>query len=73
MDRGDVFEKISPDLTHNDPGKMGDIPYQTLFAISESPLRFGLIYTGSDDGRVHVTPDGGRSWRDITRGLADDR
>lgn len=37
IDRGNTWERISPDLTYNDPKKMGDIPYQTLFAISESP------------------------------------
>ena len=62
MNRGDSFEKISPDLTYNDPGKIGDIAYQTLFAISESPLKFGLLYAGTDDGRAHLTRDGGRTW-----------
>ena len=73
MDRGDSWERISPDLTGNDPEKQGDIPYQTIFAIAESPLRFGLIYTGSDDGKVHVTRDSGTTWKDITPGLAPDR
>ena len=36
-DRGDTWERISPDLTYNNKNKMGDISYQTLFAISESP------------------------------------
>ena len=72
LDR-DNFAKISPDLTYNDPDKMGDIPYQTIFAISESPLKFGLIYAGTDDGRAHVTRDGGETWTDITAGLAEDR
>ena len=73
MDRGDGFEKISPDLTHNDVDKIGDIPYQTIFAIAESPQKFGLLYAGTDDGRVHVTRDGGDSWKDITKGLVADR
>ncbi len=69
MDRGATWERISPDLTHNDPAKLGDIPYQTIFSISESPLRFGLIYAGTDDGRVHVTRNGGTSWTEIAREL----
>lgn len=69
MDRGDTWEKISPDLTYNKENMKGDIPYQTIFSISESPLKFGLIYAGTDDGRVHITKDGGRTWKEIVRGL----
>jgi len=69
LDRGDTWEKISPDLTYNSKSAMGDIPYQTLFSISESPLKYGLIYAGTDDGRVHVSRDGGKTWRDISAGL----
>jgi photosystem II stability/assembly factor-like uncharacterized protein len=71
LDRGDTWERISPDLTWNSKAEMGDIPYHTLFSVSESPLKYGLIYAGSDDGRVHVTMDGGRSWKEITAGLPD--
>lgn len=66
MDRGDSWERISPDLTYNDKNKIGDIQYQTIFAISESPLKFGLIYVGTDDGRVHVTKDSGNTWTELT-------
>jgi len=69
LDRGDIWEKISPDLTYNTPTEMGDIPYHTIFAISESPRRFGLIYVGTDDGRVWVTKDGGKKWEEIVAGL----
>ncbi len=69
MNRGDTWERISPDLTYNDPDRMGDIPYQTIFAISESPLKFGLIYVGTDDGKVHVTKNGGVTWTEIMDGL----
>jgi len=68
-DRGDTWKKISPDLSYNDPKKTGDIPYQTIFTISESPLKYGLIYAGTDDGRAHVTKDGGKTWTEITAGL----
>jgi photosystem II stability/assembly factor-like uncharacterized protein len=70
LDRGDTWEKISPDLTTNDPATRGDIPYQTLFAISESPLKYGLLYAGTDDGRLWITKDGGKAWQEITAGLA---
>lgn len=73
MDRGDSWEQISPDLTYNDPKKSGDIPFQTIFAISESPLKFGLIYAGTDDGRVHVTKDGGATWKEIIKGLPHEK
>jgi hypothetical protein len=69
MDRGDTWERISPDLTYNDPDKYGDIPYQTIFSIAESPFQFGLIYVGTDDGRVWRTDDSGANWKEINRGL----
>jgi photosystem II stability/assembly factor-like uncharacterized protein len=69
MDRGDTWERISPDLSHNDPAKYGDIPYQTIFSISESPFQFGLVYAGTDDGRTHITMDGGKSWTEIATTL----
>jgi photosystem II stability/assembly factor-like uncharacterized protein len=71
--QGETWEKISPDLTYNDPKNQGKLPYAinyaTLTAVAESPFKFGLIYAGSDDGRVHVTKDGGASWTEITAGL----
>lgn len=69
FNRGDIWERISPDLTYNTAAEMGDIPYHTIFAISESPLRAGLIYVGTDDGKVHVTKDGGKTWQEIIAGL----
>jgi photosystem II stability/assembly factor-like uncharacterized protein len=68
-DRGDTWDVISPDLTYNTAPEMGDIPYHTIFSISESPLRAGLIYVGTDDGKVHVTKDGGKAWSEIMAGL----
>jgi photosystem II stability/assembly factor-like uncharacterized protein len=70
LDRGDTWERISPDLTTDDPATRGDIRYQTLFTVSESPLMPGLLYAGTDDGRLWVTRDGGKAWREITAGLA---
>lgn len=69
LDRGDTWERISPDLTYFTPAEAGDIPYHTITAISESPLKYGLIYVGTDCGRVSVTRDGGKNWQEITAGL----
>jgi photosystem II stability/assembly factor-like uncharacterized protein len=67
---GEKFDAISGDLTKG--GQKGDVPYGTLTSIHESPLRFGLIYAGSDDGLVHVTRDGGQVWQNISAGLPED-
>ncbi|RKY84349.1 glycosyl hydrolase [candidate division KSB1 bacterium] len=67
--RGDTWYPISPDLTDNNPAKRGDVPYGTITAISESPLKPGLIYVGTDDGNVHVTMNGGAEWIKINKGL----
>lgn len=72
-DQGNTWKQISPDLTYNDPKKLGDIQYQTLFSVSESPLKFGLIYAGTDDGRLHMTKDGGATWNELTSKLAPNR
>jgi photosystem II stability/assembly factor-like uncharacterized protein len=70
-DRGDSWERISPDLTSNDPSQMllrssSAIPYQTIAALAESPKKPGLLYAGTDDGRLRVTRDAGRTWTDLT-------
>ncbi len=57
---GDTMIALSGDLTKG--GKPGDVPYGTLTTISESPVRFGLLYTGTDDGNIHVSKDAGYSW-----------
>jgi photosystem II stability/assembly factor-like uncharacterized protein len=64
---GDEFKSISNDLTNG--GKKGDVAYGTLTTIHESPMKFGLLYTGSDDGLVYVTKDGGSNWTNISSGL----
>lgn len=70
-EHGDKWERISPDLTTADPRKMvtggsGAEQHCTIVSLSESPARAGVIWAGSDDGKVWVTPDGGRNWRDLT-------
>jgi len=75
---GRSWEKISPDLSYADPATMGPTGgpvhkdmtgtewYATIYALAESPHSKGLLWAGSDDGRVHVTRDGGGSWTDVT-------
>ena len=60
MNKGDDFERISEDLSNGK--KIGDVPFGTMTCISESPMKFGLIYTGTDDGVVSLSKDGGTSW-----------
>lgn len=63
FNQGRSWETISPDLTKQKQG--GNVPISTLTAIDESPLKFGVIYAGADDGSVKVTKDGGVTWEDI--------
>ena len=75
---GESWEVISPDLTTDDASKQkssgGPITqdntsveyYCTIFAANESPLEEGLLWTGSDDGLVYVTRDGGENWENVT-------
>jgi photosystem II stability/assembly factor-like uncharacterized protein len=67
--QGDVWERISPNMSYNIKEELGDIPYQTIFTVSESPQNANLIYCGTDDGKVHITKDGGKSWKEIMKGL----
>jgi photosystem II stability/assembly factor-like uncharacterized protein len=45
---------------------MGDIPYHTLFTLCESPLKFGLLYAGTDDGRLWISKDHGNNWKELS-------
>ena len=75
---GQSWEIISPDLTRNVPNKLkssgGPITqdntgveyYCTLFAGGESNIKNGLIWVGSDDGLIHLTKDGGKTWTNVT-------
>jgi len=78
-DRGTTWERISPDLTTNDPLKLrqeesGGITvdnsvaemHGTIYTIGESPRNGKVIWVGTDDGKVQLTRDGGKSWRDVT-------
>jgi photosystem II stability/assembly factor-like uncharacterized protein len=78
MDEGQSWEIISPDLTRNDPTKLGSSGgpitqdntsveyYCTIFAATESYHEEGVIWTGSDDGLIHVTRDAGKNWKNVT-------
>lgn len=77
---GQSWQVISPDLTTNDKshqqssgGIAGDnlmtFDGSTLYAIAESPLANGLIWTGSNDGQVNVTRDGGKNWTNVTKNI----
>ena len=65
FNQGRNWQDISPDLTKNRK-PIGDVPFSTMKALDESPLKFGLIYAGADDGSVKMTPDMGNTWVDIS-------
>jgi photosystem II stability/assembly factor-like uncharacterized protein len=82
---GQSWQKISPDLTYADPATLGDSGgpitrdqtgieyYADVFAIAPSTVNPKVIWAGSDDGRIHVTTQGGGTWRNVTpRGLQKD-
>ncbi|HDZ59047.1 MAG TPA: glycosyl hydrolase [Ignavibacteriales bacterium] len=75
---GQSWEAISPDLTRNDTTKLGASGgpitkdntgveyYATIFTVAESPDEKGVIWTGSDDGLIYITRDGGKNWENVT-------
>jgi photosystem II stability/assembly factor-like uncharacterized protein len=78
-DEGVTWERISPDLTANDPryratisgepitiDVTGEEMYATLYAIRESPVAPGVIWAGANDGPIHVTRDNGATWTNVT-------
>jgi photosystem II stability/assembly factor-like uncharacterized protein len=79
-DQGESWERISPDLTTNDPKKLqqeasGGISIDnssaenhcTIYTISESPKNAQVIWVGTDDGNLQITRDGGKSWENVVR------
>ncbi|MGD8427276.1 MAG: glycosyl hydrolase [Balneolaceae bacterium] len=78
IDEGHSWKVISPDLTRNDKSKQqpsggpitrdetGTENYDTIFSLAESPVKRGVIWAGSDDGLIHLTVDGGETWKDVT-------
>ena len=82
MDQGNSWEKISPDLTTNDPEKQkqttsggltfdatGAENFTTILTIAPSTLEKGLIWVGTDDGKVQITRDGGQNWVNVTQNI----
>ncbi|HKN66924.1 MAG TPA: hypothetical protein VJW73_11650, partial [Gemmatimonadaceae bacterium] len=75
---GQSWSVISPDLTYADPATLGNSGgpitkdqtsveyYAVVFVIEESPLDAQVLWTGSDDGKVYLTRDGGKSWQNVT-------
>jgi photosystem II stability/assembly factor-like uncharacterized protein len=82
-DRGNSWEKISPDLSSNDPGKIidsggpispdntGAEVHCTIYTICESPVKTGIIWTGTDDGNLWVTRDNGKNWANVTKNIKE--
>ncbi len=81
-DHGESWERISPDLTTNDPAKQhqensGGLTidnsdaekYETIFTISESPKSGNVIWVGTDDGNVQITRDGGKHWTNVVKNI----
>jgi|CXWL01.1.fsa_nt_gi photosystem II stability/assembly factor-like uncharacterized protein len=81
-DRGESWQKISADLTTNDPKKQRQLESggltrdnstaennTTIFAISESPKNPSVIWVGTDDGNLQVTRDGGKTWTNVAASL----
>jgi photosystem II stability/assembly factor-like uncharacterized protein len=67
LDKGESWKALSGDLTKG--FKEGDVPFGTIVTMDESPMKFGLLYVGSDDGLVHISKDGGYTWTKISDGL----
>lgn len=67
LNKGENMETLSDDMSNGK--KEGDVPFGTISAMAESPLKFGLIYTGTDDGNIHISRDGGYTWKKISSQL----
>ncbi len=72
FNKAETFEAISSDLTTNKKPQ-GNVPFSTISALCESPLQFGLLYAGTDDGNLWISKDAGTAWIDISAGLPEKR
>ena len=75
-DRMEKYSVISPDLTYNDPAKTnatgsGAENYGVVFSLAESPKRAGLLWAGTDDGRLWITENDGGKWTELTSNLPE--
>ena len=71
LDQGESWDAISDDLTKDK--FQGNVPFSTITEIAESPLKFGLLYAGTDDGNLQLSKDGGGSWVSISNGLPQNK
>jgi photosystem II stability/assembly factor-like uncharacterized protein len=71
LNKAESWECISPDLTKNK--KQGNVPMSTISTFAESPVKFGVLYAGTDDGNLWVSKDAGGNWEPIVTGLPADR
>jgi photosystem II stability/assembly factor-like uncharacterized protein len=70
LNRGDDWQEISSDLTTNNPKKLeGNIEFCNITTIAESPVKPGIIWVGTDDGKVQLTKNSGGAWIDLTDNL----
>ena len=73
VDSGNTWKRISPDLSNNNKQKMGRTPYainhQAITAIDESSFKMGLLFVGTDDGKVWRSLNDGGNWNEINKGL----
>jgi len=83
-DKGNTWDIISPDLTTNNPEKQkqrdsggltidatGAENHCTILVIEPSPLEQNMLWVGTDDGRVHITQNGGNSWTDVSKNIKE--
>ena len=81
-DKGDTWTIISPDLTTNDPEKLkqhesggltmdatGAENHCTILVVEPSPVEKDMLWVGTDDGKVHITQNGGETWTDVSKNL----
>ncbi|MDQ6913681.1 MAG: hypothetical protein M3128_12490, partial [Verrucomicrobiota bacterium] len=74
--RGEDSTLISPDLTRNEPGKTtatgsGAENYGVVYSLAEAPLKAGLLWAGTDDGRLWITENDGAKWTELTQNLPE--
>ena len=75
-DKAEHYKVISPDLTRNEPGKIdaagsGAENYGVVYSLAESPVKAGLLWAGTDDGRLWVTQNNGGNWTELTAKLPE--
>jgi photosystem II stability/assembly factor-like uncharacterized protein len=70
--QGETWDEISPDLSTRDSSKIkgtGNVTHCNIVTLDESPVKEGVLWAGTDDGKVWVTKDGGLNWEDLTANI----